>query len=89
MIDNQASNRNIRRSILMSQGLLAVFTAAARLWLYISRFGFTPKRLLGAWAVMVLAVGCVLAMVNIFRPRKVIGKWVLFAAGTFPVLCLY
>ena len=28
MIDNQASNRNIRRSILLSQGLLAVFTAA-------------------------------------------------------------
>ena len=75
--------------VLLIQSLLLAVTAAARLWLYISRFGFTPKRLLGVWAVMVLAVGCALAMVNIFRPRKVIGKWILFAAGTFTVLCLY
>lgn len=74
---------------LLIQSLLLAVTAAARLWLYITRFGFTPKRLLGAWAVVVLAVGCLLAIADILRPRKVIGKWILFAAGTFSLLCLY
>ncbi|MDY4489920.1 MAG: DUF4173 domain-containing protein [Candidatus Faecousia sp.] len=75
--------------VLLIQSLLLAITAAARLWLYITRFGFTPKRLLGAWAVAVLAVGCLLAIADILRPRKVIGKWILFAAGTFSLLCLY
>ena len=75
--------------VLLIQSLLLAITAAARLWLYITRFGFTSKRLLGAWAVAVLAVGCLLAIADILRPRKVIGKWILFAAGTFSLLCLY
>lgn len=75
--------------VLLIQSLLLAVTAAARLWLYITRFGFTPKRLLGAWALVVLFVGCVLAMADILYPRKVIGKWILFAAGTFSLLCLY
>ncbi len=75
--------------VLLIQSLLLATTAAARLWLYITRFGFTPKRLLGSWAVIVLAVGCVLAMADILHPRKVIGKWILFAAAAFSLLCIY
>lgn len=74
---------------LLAQSLLLAVTAAARLGLYITRFGFTPRRLLGVWAVTVLSAGCVLAIATICRPRKVVGKWLLFAAGTFSLLCLY
>lgn len=75
--------------VLLIQSLFLAVTAASRLWLYVSRFGLTSKRLLGAWAVVVLAVGCLLAFATILRPRKVVGKWILFAAGTFALLCLY
>lgn len=75
--------------LLMGESLLLALTAASRLWLYILRFGFTPRRLLGVWAVGVLSVGCILAVYTILRPSKVIGKWLLFAVGTFTLLCLY
>ena len=75
--------------ILMVQSLLLAVTAASKLGLYIARFGFTPLRLLSAWAVLVLAVGSVLAIISILRPFRAVQKWVWFSVASFVLLCLY
>ena len=73
----------------MAESLLLAVTAASKLWLYIDRFGFTPRRLLSSWAVLVLAAGCVLAIASLRRPCRAAQKWIWFAAGSFALLCLY
>lgn len=75
--------------LLMAESLLLAVTAASRLWLYIDRFGFTPRRLLSSWAVLVLAAGCVLAIASLHKPCRAVQKWIWFAAGSFALLCLY
>lgn len=76
-------------AILMGMSLLLAVTASGKLLLYIRRFGFTPLRLLSAWGILVLSAGCVLALVSLFRPCKVVKKWVFFAAVSFALLCWF
>lgn len=85
------SNRLLRglAVALMAESLLLAVTAASKLWLYIDRFGFTPRRLLSSWAVLVLAAGCMLAIASLRRPCRAAQKWIWFAAGSFALLCLY
>lgn len=75
--------------LLMGESLLLAITAGSKLWLYIDRFGFTARRLLSFWAVLVLAAGCIFAIASTLKPCRAIQKWIWFAAATFTLLCLY
>ena len=75
--------------LLMVQSIFLAVTAGAKLWLYISRFGFTPLRLLSAWAVIVLTAGCILTLRSLMTGKKSFRLWLYFAAGSFTVLCFY
>ena len=77
------------QGLLMVQSIFLAVTAGAKLWLYISRFGFTPLRLLSAWAVTVLTAGCLLVLRTLIWGKNGLRLWVYFAAGTFTVLCFY
>lgn len=75
--------------VLMGENLLLCLSAGSKLVLYIARFGFTPLRLQSFWAVLVLAVGCFLALATLRKPMKAVRPWIWFAAGSFALLCLY
>lgn len=77
------------QAVLMVQSIFLAVTAGAKLWLYIARFGFTPLRLLSAWAVLVLAAGCLLMLYTLGSGKKTFRLWLYFAAGTFTALCFY
>lgn len=76
-------------SILMVQSLLLAVTAAAKLGLYISRFGFTPLRLLSVWGIGVLSCGCVFTLISLRKSWGGFRNWAYFAAITFTLLCFY
>jgi len=67
--------------LLMGQSLLFCATVFSKICLYIAIFGFTPRRLLSAWAAAVLAVS------TLIRPHRAVQKWVWFSAAGFAVLC--
>lgn len=73
--------------LLMAESLLFCGTVLAKIALYISIFGFTPRRLLAGWAVIVFAAAAVLAISTLVRPHPAIRKLVWFAAASFVVLC--
>ena len=77
------------QALLMVQSIFLAVTAGAKLWLYIARFGFTPLRLLSAWAVLVLAAGCLLMLYTLGSGKKTFRLWLYLAAGTFTALCFY
>lgn len=77
------------QGLLMVQSAFLAVTAGAKLWLYISRFGFTPLRLLSAWAVIVLTAGCILMLRCLMTGKKSFRLWLYFAAGSFTALCFY
>lgn len=77
------------QGLLMVQSIFLAVTAGAKLWLYIARFGFTPLRLLSAWAVTVLTAGCVLVLRTLISGKKGFRQWLYFAAGSFAALCFY
>lgn len=74
---------------LMVQSLLLAATAGAKLALYISRFGFTPLRLLSAWGVLVLAAGCVFVLLGLAGRRNGFRNWLYWAVLSFVLLCFY
>lgn len=75
--------------ILLVQSLFLAVTAGAKLWLYIARFGFTPLRLLSAWAVVVLSAGCILSLLSLAGHKNGFRNWLYFAVITFTILCFY
>ncbi len=70
-------------SLLCGSNLLFAVIAFSKLWLYISRFGITSKRVLASYAVCVIFVWSVLAIVTLFRPIKAVVLAVHFAAVLF------
>ena len=56
--------------------------------LYVTRFGFTEKRILSSWFMLVLAVVSVLALLAVFRRLDWIRLGTFAAAGLFLALCL-
>ena len=76
-------------TVLMVESIFLAVTAAAKLGLYISRFGFTPLRLLSMWGVLVMTAGCVLTIGSLQGLRGAARKWVWFAAATFTALCFF
>ena len=75
-------------TVLLAESLLLWATAAAKLGLYISVFGFTPRRLQAAWALLVLAVAAVTALVSLYRRCAVVRPTVLVGAASLSLLCL-
>lgn len=76
-------------AVLLVQSLLLWTTAASKLGLYIFTFGFTAKRLLAAWALLVLAVAGVRFLAGLWRRCSVLRPTVLVGAASFALLCLY
>ena len=70
---------------LMAANLLFVLVGASKMGLYVTRFGFTEKRILSSWFMLVLAVVSVLA---VFRRLDWIRLGTFAAAGLFLALCL-
>lgn len=73
---------------LMAANLLFVLVGASKMGLYVTRFGFTEKRILSSWFMLVLAVVSVLALLAVFRRLDWIRLGTFAAAGLFLALCL-
>ena len=73
---------------LCGANLLFAAVSFSKLYLYISRFGLTPKRVLSSWFALVLAVLSVLAALSILRPFRAVRAGVLAFCGLFLLLCL-
>ena len=73
---------------LMGFTLLLWSTAAAKLGLYILTFGFTPKRLLAAWALLTLLVAGILSVVNLWKKCPVVRPTLLVGGIGMALLCL-
>ncbi len=76
-------------ALLLGESLLLWVTAAAKLGLYIFTFGFTAKRLLAAWALLVLACAALRTLVSLWRHCAIVRPTVLLGAATFALLYLY
>ncbi len=76
-------------SVLLGESLLLWVTAAAKLWLYIATFGFTTKRLLAAWALVVLAMAASRALTTLWKRCAVVRPTVFVAAALWAALYLY
>lgn len=74
---------------LLLESMLFAVIAFSKLWLYISCFGFTPKRLQSAWLVCVLFAGCLLWSRTILTGKPVFRKWMYFGAVSLSILTLF
>ena len=73
---------------LMAMGLLLAVTAFSKLALYIAAMGFTDRRMLSSWAVIVFAAADLLAIGTLVRPCRAVRWWIWFSAASFAALCL-
>ena len=62
--------------------------AAAKLGLYIRRFGLTPRRVLAAWFILVLGAWACIALLTLLRPIRAVRLAVWVTAAAFALLCL-
>ena len=76
-------------AVILIQSILLWGTAASKLGLYISVFGFTAKRLLAAWALLVLAVALCRWLRRVWVRCSVLRPCLLAGAVSFALLCLY
>ncbi len=79
--------RGLAAALCAATGLLGV-TAAAKLWMYIARFGLTEKRILSAWAIGMMLLAAGLALATLLRPMGAVRPLVLIAAVSFTLLAL-
>ena len=76
-------------AVLLCQSLVFAAIAASKLYLYISSYGFTPRRLQSAWLIAVLAAGTGCALYSLVTGKKAVRYWMLFSAATLMLLSLY
>ena len=74
---------------LLVQSMVFAVIAFSKLALYISCFGFTPKRLQSSWLVVVLFFGCLCAMDSLLRGKKRFRLWMDFSGVTLALLHLF
>ena len=74
--------------VLCGFSLLFVAVAAAKLGLYIRRFGLTPRRVLAAWFILVLGAWACTALLTLLRPIRAVRLAVWVTAAAFALLCL-
>ena len=75
--------------LLLGESLLLAAVAFSKLYLYISCFGFTPRRLQSTWLVCLLAFGCLCWAVSLWKGKKTFRVWMFFGAVSLSLLCLY
>ena len=89
--ENACSSRAFKAVclILLLESMLFAVIAFSKLWLYISCFGFTPKRLQSTWLVCVLFAGCLLWGRTLITGKPVFRTWMYFGAVTLSILTLF
>lgn len=75
--------------ILLLESMLFAVIAFSKLMLYISCFGFTPRRLQSSWLVCVLFFGCLCAGYSLLCGKKSFRAWMIFGAVSMALLHLY
>ena len=75
--------------LLLIESMIFAVIALSKLGLYISCFGFTPKRLESSWLACVLLCGCVCALYSHVTHRKSFRIWMIIGAASLAVLSLY
>lgn len=76
-------------TLLLAAGMVFAVIAFSKLGLYISCFGFTPKRLQSCWLVLVLFAGSGACLYSLWSGKKSFKAWLMFAAVTLALLHLY
>ena len=74
-------------AVFAAFGLAFAALAAAKLGLYLALYGPTPRRILSAWFLAVLMLGCVLALVRLFRRIPAVRILVAALALSFSLIC--
>jgi hypothetical protein len=69
--------------------LLLSVTALSKLALYISCFGFTPRRLQSTWLACVLLAGGIATLIHLWTGKHTSRPWIWFSAATMAALALY
>ena len=75
--------------LLLAESMLFAVIAFSKLLLYISCFGFTPRRLQSSWLVCVLFFGCLCAGYSLLSGKKSFRAWMIFGAVSLALLHLY
>ncbi len=88
---NDADSKNSRLLkmsclLLLIESLLFSVIAASKIALYVSDFGWTPKRVQSLWLAAVLAAACIAWAINLLDGRKTMKPWLMFSAGTLCAL---
>ncbi len=87
--EGRGRTQKIMCTLLLAASMLFAVVAFSKLMLYISCFGFTPKRLQSSWLVTVLFAGCAAALYNLWTGKKAFKYWMMFGAVTLSVLCIW
>lgn len=74
--------------VLLAESMLFAGIAFSKLMLYISCFGFTPRRLQSSWLVCVLFFGCLCAVYSLVSRKKSFRVWMMFGAVSLSLLHL-
>lgn len=75
-------------TLLLACGMLLAVVALSKLGLYISCFGFTPKRLMSCYLAAVLLAGSGAATYTLWSGKKSFRAWLMFAAIALAALHL-
>ena len=76
-------------TLLLAAGMVFAVIAFSKLGLYISCFGFTPRRLQSCWLVLVLFAGSAACLYSLWSGKKSFKAWLMFAAISLALLHLY
>lgn len=76
-------------SVILTESLLFAVTAFSKLMLYISCFGFTPRRLQSAWLICVLFCGSLLALYSVWTRKRLFRVWIYISGISLALMHLY
>lgn len=76
-------------TLLLAAGVLFAVIAFSKLALYISCFGFTPKRLQSCWLVLVLFAASAACLYSLWSGKRSFKAWLMFSAVSLALLHLY
>lgn len=85
----QRTSLKLLSTALMGESVLFAITAFSKLALYIHRFNFTPLRFQSAWGILVMLVGCLCVLFQVWTGRKTARFWVLFTGISLALTVLY
>ena len=72
--------------LLLLESLLFAVIAASKICLYVSNFGWTPKRIQSLWLVAVLAGACLAWAIHLLSGKKTLKPWLILSAATLTLL---